>query len=144
MSIFQLFYISTAVPGFDPKEIQNILRSAHSFNPTYDLTGMMMLRGGIFLQLLEGAEENVRMLYSKIKADKRHRNLMVLMERETDHRLFSDWSMAYHEITSIDLRLINDVLSWKSLVSGKDVDDHKILHFLTLFRNKKFGHPKSS
>ena len=139
MSIFQLFYVSTAVAGFDPNEIQSILRSAHSFNPTQDLTGVMMYRGATFLQLLEGPEENVRALYAKIGKDKRHRNLMKLMERKTDTRLFNDWSMAYHEIGQIDLRLINEILSWRSLVSGDNVDDIQILRFLNLFQNKKFG-----
>ena len=139
MSIFQLFYVSTAVPSFDPAEIQSILRSAHSHNPTQDLTGVMMFRGSTFLQLLEGPEDNVRALYNKIGKDKRHRNLMTLMERTTDKRIFQDWSMAYHEIGPIDLKLISEVLSWRALVSGNDVDDVRVLRFLNLFQNKKFS-----
>ncbi len=138
MSIFQLFYVSTAISSFDPKEVYNILAKAHDFNPKNDLTGIMMFRGGTFLQLLEGPEENVRSLYNKITKDPRHRSCMILMERNTDNRLFSDWSMAYQEIGPIDLKLVNEIFSWRSLISGSDVDDVKILRFLNLFQNKKF------
>ena len=137
MSVFQLFYVSNAILNFDPKEIYHILQTAHQFNPTQQLTGVMMFRGGTFLQLLEGPEDNVRALYAKISKDPRHKNLMVLMERHTDSRLFEDWSMAYHEIGPFDLSLISEIIEWKSLVTGANVDNIQILRFLNLFQNKK-------
>lgn len=134
MPIFQLFYVSQANRNFDPAHIPNILAKAHSFNPTQGLSGVLMFRGGTFIQLLEGEEEKVRSLYRKIGTDPRHSNLLTIFERHTDERIFSDWSMAYKEIGTLDLRLINEILSWRALIGQEPVDEMKIMEFLYRFK----------
>ena len=134
MSVFQLFYVSQANATFNAEEIPNILAKAHAFNPSQGLTGVLMFRGGTFIQLLEGDEDKVRALYGKIGTDPRHRNLLTIFERRTDERIFSDWSMAYKEIGPLDLRLINEILSWRALVGQEPVDEMKIMEFLYRFK----------
>lgn len=140
MSIFQLFYVSQANRNFNSIEIPNILAKAHAFNPTQGLTGVLMFRGGTFIQLLEGEEDRVRALYRKIATDPRHSNLLTLFERQAEERIFTDWSMAYKELGTLDLRLINEILSWKSLIGQEPVDELKIMAFLYRFKTIELLH----
>jgi hypothetical protein len=45
------------------------------------------------MQLLEGAEEPVRKLYSLIGCDTRHRGLITLLQGTIDKRHFPNWAM---------------------------------------------------
>lgn len=54
----------------------------------------------MFLQLLEGEKETVENLFEKIKDDKRHSNIVLIVKEKVEERLFSDWSMAFHELNS--------------------------------------------
>ncbi|MBB3956638.1 hypothetical protein GGR38_003604 [Novosphingobium sediminicola] len=60
-----------------------------------NITGALMFTETNFAQFLEGPGEHVYALLEKISGDTRHANIDVIMERETELRLFPDWSMAY-------------------------------------------------
>ena len=62
------------------------------------VTGMLLYRDGRFLQLLEGAEAEVRTLFAAIVADPRHHDLVVLRERHRVLRQFPTWTMAFRDL----------------------------------------------
>ncbi len=136
MSVYQLFYVSTAKVGFEQTDIDAILKKARMFNPSQQLTGVLLFRGGIFLQLLEGDKEKVHALYKKIKRDPRHRNVFTIFENTAQKRIFRDWSMGFCEIGPIELKMVNEVIGWKRLVRGKDIEPNTILDLLKEFETK--------
>lgn len=134
--MYQLFYVSNATDALGGEAgIQSILEAARRFNEPEGITGMLLYRGGIFLQLLEGDRKKVEELFERIERDPRHNNVIRLFGVERNERLFGDWSMAYREVSEIDLKLINEMLSWNDLISGADsIDDELILRMLGRFK----------
>lgn len=136
MSIYQLFYVSTAKVGFVQSDVDAILKKARMFNPSQQLTGVLLFRAGIFLQLLEGDKEKVHALYQKIKKYPRHRNVFTIFENTAQQRIFRNWSMGFCEIGPIELKMVNEVIGWKRLVRGKDIEPKVILDLLKQFETK--------
>jgi len=91
----RLFYASTATEKYSPTELGNILKSCRKNNPALNITGMLFLGNGYFLQCLEGPRSNVNALYKKILVDERHTEVQVLEFREVADRYFGEWTMKY-------------------------------------------------
>ena len=137
VSVFQLFYVSNASSTFKESDINKIIATAQEKNKESQLTGVLMFRAGTFLQLLEGDKAEVLNLYQKLHFDSRHTNLLSIFERETDKRLFQDWSMGYCEVGPVEIGMINEIFSWKRLVAGEKISDGKIHDFLNIFKTKQ-------
>ncbi|MDH5582165.1 MAG: BLUF domain-containing protein, partial [Bdellovibrionales bacterium] len=78
--MFQLIYLSWASDTFDPfgpRGMQSILNTAQNFNSSKNITGMLIFRNQLFLQLLEGEQKDVMELFEKIKSDPRHKDIQV-------------------------------------------------------------------
>ena len=113
--IFHLVYVSKAHDDLSYTDIQAILETSRIHNAAHDITGLLVLRDGYFMQVLEGDESHIRRLLTKIKADDRNSDVKVLLEATNEERLFEDWSMAFvdgdlsHNETE-DLVNLSDVL----------------------------------
>ncbi len=90
----QLTYISTARPALPAVEIDAILDASRRHNAAAGLTGLLLYDGYRFLQALEGEADRVVTTYDRIKADPRHRALVMLSSRDVAVRSFGDWAMA--------------------------------------------------
>lgn len=53
-----------------------------------DITGLLLYHEGTFVQLLEGEHTAVEALLDKIKSDRRHNQLTVMMDHQIRHRLY--------------------------------------------------------
>ena len=73
--------------------LKDIIASSKKNNPEEDVTGCLLSGSNSFLQLLEGPEDFIDRLYSKISADNRHENVITLCDEKIDERLFLSWSM---------------------------------------------------
>lgn len=135
MMVYQLFYVSNNISA--AAQIEDILMKSREYNSKQKVSGVLLYRGGLFLQLLEGSQEAVETLYRKIEKDPRHGNVIQLFSVVNNERLFEDWSMAFNEISDIDLKMINEVLSWNKLLKAeKDIDNKLILQMLDRFKHK--------
>jgi len=105
--MIRVVYSSAARPGVDRAMLDSILEKARTFNAAHGLTGLLLFRDGIFLQLLEGHEFDVRQLYEKICMDSRHTRVTKLIDEPITERDFSTWSMGFHIITDDDLATID-------------------------------------
>jgi hypothetical protein len=92
---FQLIYSSWAAPDLAMADLERMLAESRIRNRARDITGVLVLVDGVFLQILEGEKNDVLDLMEKIKRDPRHHGVKVYRERETDGRAFASWSMAY-------------------------------------------------
>lgn len=93
--LYQLTYRSKAVPEITAEEIKSILFTSNEKNSENNITGCLLYNEGFFVQILEGAKQNVKEIFEVIEADKRHTMVEVLSEGETTERFFEKWWMAY-------------------------------------------------
>jgi hypothetical protein len=94
MSMIQMIYASHPF-GFDDAMLAGILLDARRCNERDGITGALICREDLYLQLLEGPEQAVEATYVRILRDDRHANINRLVRRDItqDDRLFPRWSM---------------------------------------------------
>lgn len=93
--MFQLVYVSSGVPAREPVDIDAILITSRRNNRIAGLTGMLYADQRRFLQVLEGDEPDVNATFERIRADPRHRAVVVLSRRTIAAREFGEWEMAH-------------------------------------------------
>jgi hypothetical protein len=92
MTVTQLIYYSQPF-GFDNAMLDGILLQARRNNPKNDLTGALIVRRDLYLQLLEGPESAVMATFAKIARDDRHLSVKLLTRETVPARLFPTWTM---------------------------------------------------
>ena len=92
MKLMQLVYCSQPF-GYSLEILSAILIASRANNRKRDITGALICRSDIFLQLLEGPEQQVKSTYAAIQNDDRHINIYHLLEQNVDKRLFPAWAM---------------------------------------------------
>jgi len=92
--LLQLVYASRPF-GFDASTLTNILFDARRCNTRDGITGALICRDDLFLQLLEGPETAVEAAYARISADDRHIEVRQLARRKIadNARMFGAWAM---------------------------------------------------
>jgi hypothetical protein len=96
--LFQLAYMSKTEERWDRTDLLELLRLSHAKNPALGITGILLFRDGMFVQLLEGGRDEVEALYDTIRADVRHKDVTTLWRIESDSRWFADWSMGFRDL----------------------------------------------
>ena len=76
----------------------SILEQSQSNNYERYVTGFLAHNGRVFMQVLEGPEEEVRRTYTNICEDPRHTGVTQIMGETVQQRAFEDWSMNYHRV----------------------------------------------
>ena len=89
----RLLYISTARSLLPPSELDELLTKSRKANAMADITGLLVVGGRRFLQVLEGPEEAVAETYARISRDPRHVALVKLHDKEVPMRAFGSWAM---------------------------------------------------
>jgi hypothetical protein len=92
MSLIQLIYISEPF-GFDEAMLGGILVQARRNNPALGITGCLVCRHDLYLQMFEGEADAVEALYARVAVDDRHLAVELLYSEPTTDRLFPDWAM---------------------------------------------------
>ncbi len=101
--LYSVVYCSRASLGDDRFALDRIVAKAQRSNPAQAITGVLVFGGGVFFQWLEGPRARVEALMSRIRADPRHDDVVVLSEsEEVRDRLFPHWSMEL--VSSSDIR----------------------------------------
>jgi Sensors of blue-light using FAD len=94
MALIQLTYASQPF-GFDGPTLAGILLDARRCNARDGITGALICRDDLFLQMLEGPEDKVEATYRRIIKDDRHLEVRALSRRAIadDSRIFAHWAM---------------------------------------------------
>ena len=91
--MFHLIYISRASHPLREEELLDILNKSRQYNKKHQITGMLLYLNDKFIQVLEGNYSDVQNVFEKIKADQRHHKVTLVLEGNTEHRIFKNWSM---------------------------------------------------
>lgn len=88
----QLIYCSRPF-GFDRATLAGILVEARRNNLRDDITGALVCRHDLYIQLIEGPEPAIDALYSRIAADNRHNDVRLALSDTVSERMFPEWEM---------------------------------------------------
>ncbi len=100
--LINLIYASSATRKMHDQDLLAILAASHKNNARLDVTGMLLYRGGNFLQVLEGSEKAVDDIFNVIKQDPRHHQVTLLLKRPVPKRQFERWEMGFSNLDKID------------------------------------------
>lgn len=92
--LIQLIYASRPF-GFDDLALSGILASAQRNNIRDAITGSLICREDLFMQMLEGPEDKVQAAFTRIKYDDRHTDVVLRLTSPIETRLFPDWAMRH-------------------------------------------------
>lgn len=92
MAMIQLVYASRPF-GFDESNLNGILFTARSNNARDGITGALICRADLYLQMLEGPEDKVEDAYERIERDDRHLEVTRLVHAPIKTRMFGAWAM---------------------------------------------------
>ena len=99
MAVFRAVYTSRPF-GFDAAILSRILQDAQRLNARDGITGALICRGDIYLQLLEGSEKQVMNTLERIKRDDRHVEVTLHVAQSATERMFGRWAMLHDPATS--------------------------------------------
>ena len=91
----RLLYISTARRPLERTELEDILRTSRRNNAGIGVTGLLVVGGRRFLQLLEGSDDAVAGIFERIRQDERHFAVVTLSDRIVESRLTPNWAMGF-------------------------------------------------
>jgi hypothetical protein len=137
--VFSLLYLSESTVPFSKEDLRELLTKSRENNSQLGITGMLLFKGGNFLQVLEGRQETVMSLYEIIRRDSRHSQLTTLFQGTSSQRDFPDWSMGFQDLDapgSIRIPGFSHFLH-TSLTTAEFVDARRAKRLLLLFKEEQ-------
>jgi hypothetical protein len=92
MDLIRLIYCSRPF-GFDDAILNGILSDARRCNERDAITGALICRADVYLQLIEGPAPAVDATFARIAKDNRHLEVNLLSRVPVTDRLFPNWAM---------------------------------------------------
>ncbi|MEP7288141.1 MAG: BLUF domain-containing protein [Chloroflexota bacterium] len=135
-NLINLIYASSAVSEMPNDDLLQLLTQAREKNSRLDITGMLLYKGGNFLQVLEGDRQVVEDLYLVIEKDPRHHQSVIILKRPVTERSFSEWSMGFLQLDNIDPATVPGYTPFLnySFSSEKFKDENFAYTFLRVFK----------
>lgn len=88
-------YASTACKPFLKEDLEDLLHRSRENNAKFNISGLLLYKGGNFMQAIEGPDQAVEQLYFNIQADTTHYNVTTILDEPIHTRSFADWSMGF-------------------------------------------------
>lgn len=107
MALLQIIYTSRATQPLDGRTLREMVAGASRRNRDLGVTGVLHCTDNVYLQVLEGDEKAVLVLYADILRDERHQDIHTVAIRPINSRDFSNWSMGLLDTVSEPIDLGN-------------------------------------
>ncbi|WP_371395626.1 BLUF domain-containing protein [Fretibacter rubidus] len=98
----RIIYSSEAADNVTDADFRMIAMFSRMNNRRNNIAGLLLHYDGHIMQVLEGPRDAVKALYAKIDVDKRHKNVKLLMDEGCDKPIFSEWSMGFRPMESLE------------------------------------------
>lgn len=112
MALLQIIYTSHATVRLDNESLREMVAGASRKNRAHGITGMLYCADECYLQVLEGDEKAVLLLYADILRDSRHDDIRTVVIRPIAQTNFPNWSMGLLDAVDEPIDL-TDVLNRK-------------------------------
>jgi hypothetical protein len=142
-ALTQIIFASTAVQAFSIRELSDLLAGARAHNQAHGISGLLLYHEGVFLEVLEGAEEDVQSLYAKIEVDPRHTHCRLLLRSVIVKREFGEWLMGFVDPQAAAHDLAGYV-EYRNGLPALALDTHHAKKVLMRFREGAWHHGAES
>jgi hypothetical protein len=105
-TLYAIVYLSQTTHRWSELDLTGLLTRSRKDNLRAGITGLLLYADGNFMQLLEGSRKGIDALMGRIREDERHRNISVLEEGPIAQRHFPEWSMAFLDFASPQVRAL--------------------------------------
>ncbi|MBD3862456.1 BLUF domain-containing protein [Olleya marilimosa] len=122
MTCRRIIYSSQATQHFNKRELLDLLHDARAFNTIDNITGVLMHKDGLFVQVIEGDHDIIDDLLQRLRRDIRHSEIKIINDQTVETRLFGIWSMGCADFDDPSLSLIPGIRT--------DLSDPKVLEDL--------------
>ena len=128
-----LIYKSQLNSSCESFSLTSLVESAKIRNTERNITGILLFNGVDFLQILEGAEDDINTLFATIRTDQRHINVVELMRDYGPRRRFEHVGMLLFDLC-IDTpdSVLSSVLRYSKLERYLTAED-KVFKFIRSF-----------
>ena len=138
--MFKLIYVSNARKLMSSADLTQILDVSRRHNDAVGITGILLYCEGSFMQLQEGDEGEIRALYERIRADRRHTRVTTICAHQAPGRWMTEWSMAFAHLEDGDemagvIDLAKGLEGVKGLMSDEDSTPFTSVQFGFIERN---------
>lgn len=127
--MYFIIYTSYAAIDFNDELLRSLLIQSRDRNKRMNITGMLFYFDSTFIQLIEGEEADVKLLYQDICNDTRHKRVVTLKQGERPERYFADWSMGFKSINNSEL---DTVEAYRNLQTPTKLNDSAFFNLLKL------------
>jgi hypothetical protein len=134
MAMYQFVYVSREVMRFTDEQLQDLLKVSRRKNSACQVTGLLLYVSGNFIQLLEGAREDVLATRDRIAADTRHRGMNTLLDGPCEKRDFQDWSMGFEKVGGSEADKLPGYSDFLTQTAGESAQGSAALRLLEFFR----------
>ena len=80
---------------FTTRKLVALLGKSRANNKASGITGMLLFRGGNFMQVLEGSPDALGATLERIRRDPRHHDITVIGDFMVPQRSFADYQMGF-------------------------------------------------
>lgn len=133
--MYQLLYVCNVSNETKALDILKLEIYQTAFHFERQIRGLFLFHSGLCLEFLEGDKEIVQEKYHRIKASPIHKNLILLLERQGEDSIFSKWDYQYQDGNKLDIKTVNEFLSWNRSFSSIDLNNETIMNLLDRFRS---------
>lgn len=121
----RVVYMSQSRRAFTQLELLGLCAGFAAANARCQITGVLVLAGNCFLQVIEGSPQAIEVLLRRIQTDPRHSDMSLLADEPTRRRSFAQWNMGcvyLHVRYEMSAGRWQNVLTelGQSLCTGKD------------------------
>ncbi len=105
-------YLSKQTEGLKDSELEVMFQFILDVNPKLNITGALLHNNNFFLQVLEGKKETIQDLFENIRKDKRHKNILTILDQKIEDRIFENYEANFSILkTKADIERLNTYLS---------------------------------
>lgn len=104
-----LTYISRAAEKLSDDDVFAIYKTATELNAIDGITGLLVFDGAVFMQIVEGGQDALDALVTRLEGDTRHHKLDIVDKRAIAVRSFADWSMKLVKVDRAHMRGVDDL-----------------------------------
>ncbi|MGK3143561.1 diguanylate phosphodiesterase [Pantoea sp. C2G6] len=128
-----IIYRSQLSESVSPERLQALVDHSSLRNAAIEVTGILLLDGQHFFQVLEGSMEAVLTVYQRISQDDRHFNLIELMRDYAPARRFGHAGMALFDLRDYPQHKVVDALLERVTLSDERIRHDRVVKFLRSF-----------
>ncbi len=140
-SLHFMIYVSQSISPMSGEALRDLSGQALANNIANGVSGCLIYQQGYFMQMLEGEKNILHSLMEKIKADKRHANVHMVIEGPAKQRVFKEWGMFLHDLTQT--QETPDFKKWqrRNITFRELAEDARICYdYITAFRDRRNKH----